>query len=221
MRSKIGMPRKRLVRQSLFPYSVTARSNNRDWFEIPLEKCWKIFEQVIIETTEKYGFQTHCFVLMANHFHWLLSTPNENLDEGMRYFMTETSRRLARASKRINKIYGARYKPTMIELPEYYANTVRYFYQNPVRAGVTKRVEDYQWSTCQRVSKIELVPKPAFEEFIPSSPVDRLDWFNTLPDSAFNDCMRKALRRREFKYPRHPLSKKMIDARIFLNRGPL
>lgn len=210
------MPRKPLVRQSFFPYSVTARSNNRDWFKIPLEKCWRIFEDVIIETTKRYGFETHCFVLMANHFHWLISTPQENIDEGMRYFMTETSRRLARASGRINRIYGARYKSTMIELPEYYANTVRYFYQNPVRAGVTVRVEDYQWSTCQRISEIDLVAKPAFEEFIPADPATRLDWFNTLPNSDFNNCMRKALRKMRFEYPKHRSNKRLIDIKALL-----
>ena len=202
------MPRAPVPLQNIYPYSLTARSNNKEWFDIPMDRCWSIFRECIEKTTKMYGIETHCFVLMSNHFHWLVTTPNANLGLAMRYFMTESSRRLARASHRINKIYGARYKQNLIQAPAYFSNSVRYYYQNPVRAGICKSVEEYRWSTLRPGMGIELASANGMDMFIPESPRERLIWLNTLPDPKYNEIMRSALRRNVFKYPVHPSTKR-------------
>src|SRR5687767_14154985 len=103
------MARKCVILQNEHPYHVRARSNNREWFYLPLEHCWSIYSRYIKETSQKYGFATHNFVLMKNHFHWNVSTPSCNLSEGMQYFMSRTSIAIARSAGRINRIYGSRY----------------------------------------------------------------------------------------------------------------
>lgn len=209
------MPRKHVIRQSEFPYSITARSNNRDWFQTPMPRCWAIFESEIKETAAKYGFVTHVFTLMSNHFHWLVTTPEANIDSGMRYFQTETSRQIARASGRINKIYGSRYKWTLIDNPIYYANTFRYFYQNPLRANICESVDQYPWMTYSRRSRVEITPCLALNTHIPKGS-ELKTWLNTIPDPHFADCMRKALRRSEFRFPRNPTTKGIVTGREFL-----
>ena len=210
------MARKNTVLQNIYPYGVTARSNNQDWFAIPLDECWDIFEEVIELTAKKYGIRTHAFVLMSNHFHWLISTPEANLGFAMRYFMTESSRRLARASGRINKIYGARYKATLLQEPPYYANTYRYFYQNPLRAGICSDVDHYRWSTRAQRSRVEISACEALEEYIPRDKRQLAAWLNRIPEGPYQLLMRSALRRAEFRYPRHPKTKLALDELTFL-----
>ncbi len=210
------MARPHLILQDSFPYSLTARSNNRDWFQIPMPQCWKIFENEIANTSKKYGVKTHCFVLMSNHFHWLVTTPNSNLGQAMRYFMTETSRKLARKSGRINKIYGSRYKWTIVESPGYYANTLRYFYQNPLRAEICAQVDNYQWTTRARRSQIVLTACNSLDTLVPNDPREFKEWLNKIPEGPYAEMMKKALRRSKFQFPPHPTTKRPMSEFSFL-----
>lgn len=136
----------------------------------------------------------------------------------MRYFMTETSRRIARAAGRINKIYGSRYKSTLLADPVHYANSLRYFYQNPLRAGLCSDVDLYPWSTRSRVksSKIELVPC-LLEEWIPTDAETLKVWLNRIPEGPYQLMMQKALRRTKFKFPPHPTAKGALNEPMFLD----
>lgn len=211
------MARRTTILQNDYPYGVTARSNNRDWFNLPLGLCWHIFETEIEKTAERYGIETHCFVLMSNHFHWLLTTPNSNLGAAMRFFLTETSRKLARASDRINKIYGSRYKWTVVGSAGYYANTVRYFYQNPLRANICESVDEYPWTTRARASRIQISqPKELLRTFLPDDPAELREWLNKIPPGPYAELMRKALRRSNFEFPMHPTKQRPMDQTSFL-----
>lgn len=185
-----------------FPIHITARSNNQDWFEAPLKDCWEVFAEATSEARKRYGFKTHSFLLMSNHYHWLMSLRENNLGKGMCYFQTNTSREIARLVNRINRIYGARYKPTIIYEPLHFANAYRYIYQNPVRAGICKRVEEYPWST---LSCADFITDDlgSFGCEVPSE--HRLNWLNTPISSENTSRIRKALRRRVFAYPRDSL----------------
>lgn len=211
------MPRQNLILQSTYPYSLTARANNKEWFDVPLAQAWRIFEEQIAVVAERYGVQTHCFVLMSNHFHWLVTTPQANLGEVMRYFMTETSRALARASGRINKIYGARYKSCLLVDDGYYANTIRYFYQNPLRAKICRDVDGYPWTTRSAISRIKLSPCKLLEGRIPTAPGEMKEWLNKIPPGPYQLMMQTALRKSTFEFPRHPTSRRKMESRSFLD----
>ena len=139
------MARKLIIKTSDFSYHVYARSNNKEWFSLPLDVVYQIYIKVLSETISEYGVKIHIFVLMSNHFHMILSTPKANISEAMRYFMTETSKLIARTTGRINKIYGSRYKWTLIKNEEHYAHAFKYVARNPIKAMACKFIEDYKW----------------------------------------------------------------------------
>jgi putative transposase len=85
------MPRPHLFRTDSFAYHVTTRSNNKEWFYISSKKCWSIFKETLCATAERYGIYIHSLVLMSNHFHLLLSTPQKNLDISMQYFLSRST----------------------------------------------------------------------------------------------------------------------------------
>jgi REP element-mobilizing transposase RayT len=62
-----------------------------------------------------YKAEIHAFVLMSNHFHLVVSFPENNMSEAMNYFMRETSRMISRDAGRINQTYGSRYFRSIIE----------------------------------------------------------------------------------------------------------
>jgi REP element-mobilizing transposase RayT len=140
------MPRKNLIRSEEFPYHVTSRCNNRDWFYIPLGETWKICNELLREGQKRFEVKIDAFVLMDNHYHMLIYTPKANLDKFMQFFNKNLGARIANKSGRINRVFGAPYKWNLILSQSYYMNVVRYIYQNPLRANICKKCQDYPFS---------------------------------------------------------------------------
>lgn len=45
------------------------------------EPDYEKFEQYVLEAEEKYGMLLHCHVLMSNHYHLIIGTPEANLSK--------------------------------------------------------------------------------------------------------------------------------------------
>jgi len=45
------------------------------------------------EACERTGWRIHAYVLLPNHFHWLVETPEGNLVDGMKWFLGAYSQR--------------------------------------------------------------------------------------------------------------------------------
>lgn len=140
------MPRHKLVRTNELPYHITTRSNNKEWFYIPQHRCWEFATQLLKEANEKFSIKVDAFVLMSNHYHLCLFTPKANIDEIMHFFNQNLGRKIAREANRINRIFGAPYKWSLITQQDYYWNVIRYIYQNPIRAGIVKNCQEYAFS---------------------------------------------------------------------------
>ncbi|MBC7748781.1 MAG: transposase [Methylotenera sp.] len=145
------MGRKNLIRASLLPYHVTARTNNKEWFDIPLSEVWEHVQSALKEAEKVHHVELVSFVLMSNHYHMLIITPESNLDSFMYEFNKRISLKIRMQSGRINKIFGARYKWCLIQSNNYFFNCYRYVYQNPVRAGIVERCEHYPYSTLRTI----------------------------------------------------------------------
>jgi len=140
------MPRKKLIRSDQFPYHVTSRSNNKEWFYIPIECVWSYCNTLLNEGKIKFNVQIDAFVLMRNHYHLCIRTPESNIDLFMRYFNKNLAQNIARHAKRINRIFGGPYKWSLITKEAYYLNVIRYIYQNPLRANIVDFCEQYPYS---------------------------------------------------------------------------
>ncbi len=141
------MTRANLIRTNLYPYHVTTRTNNKEWFDIPLSEVWKICLHSLRHANDICPVEIISFVLMSNHYHLILKTPNQDIDKFMYEFNKRLSLIIRSRSERINKVFGGRYKWCLIRSQTYLYNCYRYVYQNPVRANVVSRCENYPYST--------------------------------------------------------------------------
>lgn len=96
----------------------------------------------------RWEVERHAFVLMTNHVHLLL-TPHR--PDGIARMMMSVGRRYVRY---INRKYGrtgtlwdGRYKFSTIDSDAYLLACYRYIELNPVRAGLVRRPQDYEWSS--------------------------------------------------------------------------
>ena len=68
-------------------YHVMCRGDRREnIFEDDLDRAR--FLQTLGEVCRRTGWKIHAYVLMSNHYHWLLETPGANLVAGMRWFQS-------------------------------------------------------------------------------------------------------------------------------------
>lgn len=193
------MPRLKQIYTADFPYHISARCHNKEWFDLPIEEVWEIMSNYLFFIHRAYQAEIHAFVLMGNHFHLIIRFPENNMSEAMNYFMRETSRVISRDAGRINQTYGSRYFRSVIQKPRYLEHVYKYLYRNPVEAALCKKVEDYPYSTMQirlgmRNGVIPLVPDPLLEDSITST----LKWLNTAPKKDDKEDIRRALKRPEF-----------------------
>jgi REP element-mobilizing transposase RayT len=192
------MPRLKLIRTAKFPYHVTVRTNNKEWFPIELDHVWSIMKRFREEATEKYKAEVIAFVLMSNHLHMILRTPDLNLDQIMCYFLTKSSKRIQFFGNRINHIFGRRYHWNLLEEPRSFAYVYKYVARNPIRAGLCKSVEDYPYSSFNPLNKI-MIPENLKNE-VPRNPEEILKWLNHPCPKEFEEIIKQTLKRRSFKF---------------------
>ena len=78
------MPRKPRVEYSGAVYHVMCRGNGgQAIFADDLDRG--MFLDVLDEVCERCGWRIHAYVLMGNHYHVLLETPEPNLVAGMKW----------------------------------------------------------------------------------------------------------------------------------------
>ena len=191
---------------SVHPYHVTARYHNRQPFPGGLDATWKVLSDHLFLTHHFFGLKIHAFVLMPNHFHLLCSTQNIHLGPCFNYFMRETSKALNLLAGIQNQTWGSRYFRCEIPSYNYYLNCYKYIYQNPVRAGLAAKCEDWKFSTLHGLLGNAHIIIPTLDDSLLFSESgllipETLAWINRPAEDENIYSIRKALRKRTFKLP--------------------
>ncbi len=201
------MPRKSLIHSTDLPYHVTARANNREPFYLPLERTWSILENQCFEISILFSARIHAFVVMNNHFHMLLTTPQENLGQIMMHFMRSTTQIVNSYTNRSGHVFDGRYHWSLIQSDLYFAHAYKYVFRNPVRAGTCATVESYPYSSLAGQLGLRPLRFPIFYPLgvgghikIPSDSVECLDWLNRPFQTEHQLAIQNALRRTRFEF---------------------
>jgi putative transposase len=206
------MSKKKLIRNSDFPYHISARSNNREWFDLPMDKVWRIFSDYLYFISMAFDVEIHAFVLMNNHYHLIMRTPKANIDEAMQYFQRETSRQISQSTNRINHVFGGPYHPTLIRDLNHYNNVYKYVLRNPISAGICNDVIDYSYSTLNGLLGFRALGFPVFaNDELFTDTENLIEWLNTSTDEVTSEIIRKGLRKNEFEVSRCQTNGKMIE----------
>jgi len=89
------MARKLRVEYAGACYHVLNRGNYRkDLFAD--ESAAESFQACLFEAAQRFGWRVHAFVIMRNHFHLAVETPEPNLSEGMRWLQARWAARFNR-----------------------------------------------------------------------------------------------------------------------------
>ena len=99
-------------------YHVTCRGNERKKiFRDNSDR--KRFLEILAMSQKIYNVETFSYVLMENHFHFMLKTALGNLGEFMRHFNISYTSYFNRKHKRSGHLYQGRYKSMLIDSEKY------------------------------------------------------------------------------------------------------
>ena len=144
------MARQRRIEFPGAVYHVMARGDRREPI-VRDDGDRKAFLRTLGEMCGRTGIEVHAFVLLDNHYHLVLATPEGNLVDGMRWFQNTYTRRFNVCHGLWGHLYGGRYKAILIDREgEYFGRVVDYVHLNPARARLAEvkdGLEKYAWSS--------------------------------------------------------------------------
>ena len=120
------------------------------------DKDRRRFLETLAESIDIFKVEVHCYVLMSNHFHFLLRTREANLSRFMQRFNTAYTTYFNLRHHRVGHLYQGRYKAILVDADEYLLELSRYLHLNPVRLkkyeetsliDKGKVLESYAWSS--------------------------------------------------------------------------
>lgn len=106
-----------------------------------------MFLGTLAETVRRYGWRCVSYVLMTNHVHLVLETPEANLAAGMCWMNTRFSKAMHERRGRKGHMLRNRYSSAAVEEQEHALELTRYLPLNPVRVGLARHPEEYRWSS--------------------------------------------------------------------------
>jgi REP element-mobilizing transposase RayT len=103
-----------------------------------------LFLGTIGRMSERFDNDIFAYVLMDNHYHLLLRTPKANLSRSMQWLGTTYTRRFNLEHFQSGHLFQGRYKSILVENDAYLMQLSYYIHNNPLRAGIVKRLIDYR-----------------------------------------------------------------------------
>jgi putative transposase len=132
-----------------FPYLVTTNAKDRRPLFAERSCC-----QIVIDTIRflrtGLGHKVHAYVLMPDHIH-LVVTPREssNISHVMHSLKLHTAREIGALLGSKGGIWQTRFYERALRTPNDVEEAIRYVHDNPIKAGLADKPQDYNWSSYQ------------------------------------------------------------------------
>lgn len=223
-------------------YHVTTRGNGGgDIFVDDQDR--QQFLTVLAEVVSRTGWVVYAYVLMDNHYHILIETPNSNLSRGMRQLNGVYTQRFNSRHNSGGSVFQGRFKAVLVERNGFLLELCRYVVLNPLRLKAVKNISRYKWSSyratagearapawlntgwiLQHFGRSSSVAQRKYAEFVEAgiglpSPLSRIKAQILLGGAAFVKKMKQQLAskvdsRRNRKLPKRPSLRAMFPANV-------
>ena len=95
-------------------YHVMARGNRREAIFLN-DDDRRFFLHAPGQACERTGWRVMAWVLMGNHYHMFIQTPEPSLSAGMKWFQNAYTRRFNVRYRQWGRLFGDRYKAVLVE----------------------------------------------------------------------------------------------------------
>lgn len=161
------MPRIPRIVGAGYPHHIVGRGNNRERvFANPMD--YEKYLSFLLKYSEEKEAAVLAYCLMPNHIHLLVRPSAEGTLAKMMQGVTLCySKYFNKENGRTGRLWECRYYSTVIDGDSYLWTVSKYIENNPVRAGIVKRAEDYPYSSAKAHllgRKDPLLKEPLFDK---------------------------------------------------------
>ena len=111
------------------------------------EEDIKYYIKIMYELLKEYKIKIIAYCIMNNHTHMLVKV--EKIEEISNYMLrlnSKYARYYNKKYKRVGYVFRDRFRSEGIYNDSQLYNCMRYIYNNPVKAGICNRPDEYKWS---------------------------------------------------------------------------
>ena len=174
------MPRKAREISRTGVYHVMLRGVNRQ--EIFEEKADYLFLLWLIKKAkEKYFYEILAYCLMSNHIHLLIKAPETSVSVIIQEIAGAYASWYNTKYDRVGHVFQSRFRSESVITPGSMLRVARYIHRNPLKAGICRKPEDYEYSSYNEylhspkiISKEMIIQHMTLQEFVK---------YNNLPNS--------------------------------------
>ncbi len=114
----------------------------------------KYYIKIMYHLTKEQKIKIVGYCIMNNHAHMLIKAEEiKELSKYMQRLNTKYGKYYNKKYSRVGYVFRDRYRAEGIYTEEYLYNCLKYIYNNPVKAGICKKAEDYPYSNYKRIDK--------------------------------------------------------------------
>lgn len=140
------MPRVARIKSPTNTYHIMLRGIDKG--DIFLEKAdYHKFLYCILNAKEKSIFTIYAYCLMTNHVHILINSESEEIGSIIRRIAVAYAQYHNNKYGRTGHLFQNRFRSEAIYDDRYFLTVLRYIHQNPIKAGIVKRLSYYPWSS--------------------------------------------------------------------------
>ena len=162
------------------------------------EGDYEAFEHVLEETLECRPMRLLAYCLMPNHWHMLLWPEADGHLAAFMHRLTITHVRHWQEHRKLvgtGHIYQGRYKSFPVQSDAHFLTVCRYVERNPLRAGLTKRAEQWRWGSLWRSKHGDAAARRMLSDWPVDRPRQWLAQLNRAETAEELEALRRSLQR--------------------------
>jgi putative transposase len=126
-------------------FHLTARGVDRELlFRDDADRV--VFLRLLAQTVDRHAWLCHGFSLLGTHYHVVVETTQCALSRGAHRLNGLYAQLFNRRHGRRGHLFGDRFQAWVVHDEEHFYATCAYVLENPVRAGLCARAEQWPWS---------------------------------------------------------------------------
>jgi putative transposase len=127
-------------------YHATLRGNHRQAiFHEPADRTW--LESIVAHAAREVRARIHAYCWMTNHIHLLVEVGETPLGALMQRIASPYARGMQKRGDTTGHFFERRHHASLVDSERYLLTVIRYMHFNPVRGGLARRPDDYEWSS--------------------------------------------------------------------------
>ena len=170
----MNMPRKSREKSENSTYHIMLRGiNQQQIFEE--EEDYKKFIEILKHYQAVSEYKIYAYCLMGNHVHLLMEFFKEDVGQVFKRIGAKYVYWYNIKYSRKGHLFQDRFKSEPVDDDSYFLTVMRYIHQNPIKAGLCKKVDGYKYSSFQEYKYeanivdvnyvYEFIPKAEFENY--------------------------------------------------------